>query len=185
MAPWKTHSRKTVLTCGKWLSVEDRTVETPTGQVIEHWSWVISPDYINVLAVDELGRYLVFRQGKYALEGESFAPIGGYVEPGEDPHQAARRELLEETGYESADWIHLGRFQVDPNRGVAVGDLFLARGAHQVTDPTADDLEEQVLLHLSRSELLSALQSGQFKVLAWAANVALALASESGNPADG
>jgi ADP-ribose pyrophosphatase len=176
MPSWKTHSRETVLTCGKWLSVEDLTVETPTGETIEHWSWVTCPDYINVLAVDETGRYLIFRQGKYALEGESLAPIGGYVEPGEDPASAARRELLEETGYEAADWVHLGRYQVDPNRGIAIGDLYLARGARKVTEPGPGDLEEQTLLLYDRSDLITALQSGQFKVLAWAANVALALA---------
>ncbi len=180
MANWKTHSRQTVLSCGKWLSVEDRCVETPGGQRIEHWSFVICPDYVNVLAVDEDGRYLIFRQGKYALEGESLAPVGGYIEPGEDPLAAAQRELLEETGYAAREWIHLGRFQVDPNRGVCQGDLYLALGAYPSADPYADDLEEQHLLHLSRAELVQALQSGQFQVLAWAANVALALLHNPG-----
>ena len=175
MPDWKTHSRKTILSTGKWLTVEDRTVETPSGEVIEHWNWVACPDFVNVLALDKAGRYLIFRQGKYALAGESLAPVGGYVEPGEDPFDAARRELLEETGCESGDWVHLGRYQVDPNRGIAVGDLYLARGATKVADPVGGDLEEQTLLHLSKNELVSALQSGQFKVLAWAANIALAL----------
>jgi ADP-ribose pyrophosphatase len=160
---------------GKWLTVEDRTVETPSGQVIEHWPWVISPNYVNVLAVAEDGRYLVFRQGKYGVEGESLAPVGGYIDPGEEPLHAAKRELLEETGYEAEDWRRLGHFVVDPNRGVAVGDLFLALRARQVTQRNADDLEEQKLLLLTRDELSAALQRGEFKVLAWAANVALAL----------
>jgi ADP-ribose pyrophosphatase len=175
MPPWKTHSRETILSCGKWLSVEDRTVETPSGERIEHWSWVDCPDFINVLAVDESGRFLIFRQGKYALDGDSLATVGGYVEPGEDPFDAARRELLEETGYEASEWVHLGKFQVDPNRGVAIGDLFLARGARKVAEPGPGDLEEQTLVLLTRSELITALHSGQFKVLAWAANIALAL----------
>jgi ADP-ribose pyrophosphatase len=175
MTDWKTLTSQTVLSSGKWLEVEDRTVETPAGQVIEHWPWVITPDYVNVLAVTEQGDYLIFRQGKYALSGESLAPIGGYIEPGEAPLAAARRELLEETGYEAREWHALGRFIVDPNRGVAMGDLYLAHGARQVADRNADDLEEQHLLHLSRAELAAALREGRFKVLAWAANIALAL----------
>ena len=175
MTTWKTHERKTILEHGKWLTVEDRTVETPHGEVIPHWSWVICPNYVNVLAVDTAGRYLIFRQGKYGLVGESLAPVGGYVDPGEDPLGAAQRELLEETGYQASEWIHLGQFQVDPNRGICHGDLFLARAAIQVAEPTAGDLEEQHLLFLDRADLLAALQAGQFQVLAWAANVALAL----------
>ena len=175
MSTWKTHSSTPVLDAGKWLSVEDRTVETPAGQIIEHWPWVITPNYVNVLALTPEGRYLVFRQGKYGLDGDSLAPVGGYMEPGEEPLQAARRELLEETGCEAADWIPLGTYMVDPNRGIAVGNLYLARGARPIAPITADDLEEQHLLYLTRAELEEALRTGQFKVLAWAANIAFAL----------
>jgi ADP-ribose diphosphatase len=172
---WKTLSQVPILSYGKWLYVEDRTVETPDGQVIDHWLWVHTPEYVNVLAVTGEGKFLVFRQGKYGLDGESLAPVGGYIEPDEAPLDAARRELLEETGYEAAEWISLGHFLVDPNRGVTMGYLYLARGAVQVTEPNADDLEEQHLLLMERAELEAALRDGQFKVLAWAANVALAL----------
>ncbi len=172
---WKTISRNPVLSYGKWLLVEDCTVETPDGQVIEHWPWIKTPDYVNVLAMDSTGRFLVFRQGKYGLEGDSLAPVGGYIEPGEDSLEAARRELREETGYEASEWTALGSFLVDPNRGVAQGYLDLARGARRVAERDADDLEEQHLLFLTRAELETALREGQFKVLAWAANIAFAL----------
>jgi ADP-ribose pyrophosphatase len=172
---WKTITRREVLSFGKWLTVEDCTVETPEGQIIEHWPWVRTPDYVNVLAVDSEGRFIVFRQGKYGIEGESLAPVGGYIEPGEDPLEAARRELHEETGYEAPDWTPLGSFLVDPNRGVAHGHFYMAQGARKVAEPCSDDLEEQELLLMSRSELEEALREGQFKVLAWAAIVAFLL----------
>jgi ADP-ribose pyrophosphatase len=178
MSNWKTHQSHPVLSFGKWLTVEDRTVETPDGQVIEHWPWVTSPDYINVLAVTAEGRYLVFRQGKYGLDGESLAVVGGYVEPGEDLLDAAKRELHEETGYEAAEWTPLGSYLVDPNRGICTGTLFLARGALRVAEPHADDLEELHLLQLTRAELQDALRAGQFKVLAWASTIAMALLME-------
>jgi len=175
MRTWKTLSRQTVLDRGKFLRVEDHTVELTNGRIIEQWPWLITPDYINVVAVTDDDKLLCFRQMKYAIDGLSLAPIGGYIEPNEEPLAAAKRELLEETGYEAGEWIDLGHYRIDPNRGVGTGYFYLAHRARRVADPITDDLEEQELLLLSRSEVEAALDAGEFKVLAWALNVALAL----------
>jgi ADP-ribose pyrophosphatase len=173
--PWKTRSRRVILDRGKYLKVECHAVELPDGRVIEDWPWIITPDYVNVLAETAEGYYLCFRQTKYAVEGTSLAPVGGYIEPGEEPLAAAHRELLEETGHATSEWIHLGTYCVGANRGIATAHFFLARGARPVAERTTDDLEEQELLRLGRAELEAALSAGEFKVLAWAAIVALAL----------
>jgi ADP-ribose pyrophosphatase len=83
--------------------------------------------------------------------------------------------LLEETGYQASDWIDLGHFAVDGNRGAGTAHLFLARGARRVLEPNPDDLEELQLLRLNRSELEAALAAGEFKLISWAAVVMLAL----------
>jgi ADP-ribose pyrophosphatase len=175
MQPWKTLAREVVLDERPWLVVERHTVELPDGRRIPNWQWVITPDYVNVVAVTTDGTFLCFRQVKYALAGETLALVGGYVDEGEAPLAAAQRELREETGYEAPDWHDLGQYRVDANRGVAMGHLFLARQARWVAPPHADDLEEQVLLHLTRAQLETALLAGEFQVLAWTAALALAL----------
>ena len=175
MQAWKTRERTVVLHQPPYLSVENHTVELPDGRLIENWAWLVTPDFINVVAVTGAGQWIMFRQTKYAVQGTSLAPVGGYLEPGEDPLAAARRELLEETGYAADEWIALGSFPIDGNRGSGNGHLFLARGAQPVAAIHADDLEEQELLLLSRDEVALALAQGEFKVMPWAANVALAL----------
>lgn len=175
MKPWKTVGRRTVLDCGKYLSVELHTVALPDGQVIEDWPWVITPDFVNVVAVTWAGLHLCFRQTKYSLDGVGLAPVGGYIDEGESSLTAAQRELLEETGYEASQWFHLGSFPIDGNRGAGTGHFFLALGAEAVGQRDADDLEEQELCLLTREEVSAALDQGAFGVLPWAAALALAL----------
>lgn len=175
MQPWKTIARHTILEKPPFLIVENHEVELPDGRVIPDWSWIITPDFINVITITEENTFLCFRQTKYGIEGTSLAPVGGFMEPDETPLASAQRELLEETGYEAREWIDLGHYRVDPNRGAGTGYLWLARGAHKVMEPHADDLEEQTLLHLDRSEMETALTRGEFKVMAWTAGVAMAL----------
>ncbi len=176
--PWKTVSRRKVLEHSRFLTIESHDILLPTGETIEDWPWIIIPNAAIVLAKTSDEKYLCFRQVKYAIEGTSLAPVGGMLEPGEDALQTAKRELLEEAGCVSEDWIRLGSYVVDPNRGVGTVHLFLARDARQTAEPESDDLEDQELLFLSRQELQEALLAGQFKVLSWAACVALALQFE-------
>lgn len=175
MKMWKTLSKECQLDRSPYLKVESHTVQLPDGKIIENWSWIISPDFVNIAVITEAGQYLCFRQTKYGIEGTTLAPVGGYIEPGETPLVAAQRELLEETGYQARHWESLGGYVVDGNRGNGNAHFFLARGALKVMEPDADDLEEQELLQLSRGEVEAAVQRGAFKVLPWQTIMALAL----------
>lgn len=177
MQPWQTLTRRPVHQTGdgRFLVVEHHRVQLPDGQIIDDWAWVRTPDFVNVVAQTEDGHFLCFRQTKYAVPGTTLAVPGGYLEPDEAPDAAVRRELLEETGYAAPEWRFLGRYVVDGNRGSGHAHLYLARGAHPVQAIDADDLEEQELLLLTHQELADALARGEFQVLPWAANVALAL----------
>lgn len=175
MQQWLTLRKTPVLSYGKWLTVETREIQLPSGRVIHDWAWVITPDYANVAAFTPDGSLVCFRQVKYAVDGTSLAPVGGYIEPGEDPLLAAQRELMEETGYTASQWLLMGSFPVDANRGCGTGYFYLALDARPASVREADDLEEQEMLLLPRSEVEKALMAGKFKVMPWAASIAMAL----------
>lgn len=182
---WRTLSRREILRAGdgRFLKVEYHSVELPDGRVIEEWPWLITPDYVNIVAQTSGGEFICFRQPKYAVGGTSLALPGGYIEPDEDPLAAAQRELLEETGYSAATWVFLGKYVVDGNRGAGNAYLYLARDAVWQQPIDADDLEAQEMLLLSHEELSSALVRGEFRVLSWATVVALALLELQGTDA--
>jgi ADP-ribose pyrophosphatase len=172
---WKTLSKRTILSHNEFLTVESHAVKLPDGLVIPDWAWIIIPSAVIVLAVTADHQFLCFRQTKYAVDGIVLAPVGGMLEPEEMPLDAAKRELLEETGYEASEWVNLGSHILDPNRGIATMHLFLALDAKQITQPDSDDLEDQELLFLSQHEVENALKAGEFKILAWSAVVAISL----------
>ena len=175
MQPWKTLSRTVLCRPNPFLTVEIHQLELPDGQRIDDWPWLVTPDFVNVLARAVDGRFVCFRQTKYAVAGTSLAPVGGFVEPGEEPLAAAKRELLEESGYVAERWHSLGSFPVDANRGNGTAHLFLALDARPECPPVPGDLEEQAMLLLTLEEVEAGLRAGEFKVLAWTTVVALGL----------
>ena len=179
MHSWKTLSRKTILDHSRFLRVESHEILLPDGTHIHDWPWVISPDFVTVVVVTSQGDFVLFRQTKYSIEGVSLAPAGGYIEPGEDPLAAAKRELQEELGYISTSWVHMGTYPVDGNRGSGTAHLFLAVDARKALleeeSINSDDLEEQEILILSKEKVVAALKDKAFRVLPWTAAIALAL----------
>lgn len=175
LRPWKTLSTETLLQFDPFLTVEKHHILLPSGQEIPDWTMVKIPDAVIVPAITTDDKFLVFRQTKYAIHGLTLAPVGGMLNPGEDPLAAAQRELLEETGYTAPDWTPLGNYIADPNRGVCTIHLYLAQKAAFTQPANADDLEDQQLIFLNEQEVRQALLQGEFKAIMWTSAIALSL----------
>ncbi len=99
----------------------------------------------------------------------------GYLEPDEKPLNAAKRELMEETGYEADDWHSLGSYIVNGNQGCGKAHLFLATGAYQTKAINSDDLEETEILLMSQEEVIQSVIEGDMVTLGHVTAIALAL----------
>jgi ADP-ribose pyrophosphatase len=150
-------------------------VRLPDGRVIDEWAIVDARDNVNALIVNEAGEAMVIEGYKHGLGRSNWQVVGGYLEKGEEPLAAVQRELLEETGYQSDDWQHLGSFVIDANRRVSTGHFFLARAARPVAEADHDDLEQFTIRWVSLAELRAALGDGRVAVISYAVNIALGL----------
>src|SRR5947199_6204243 len=115
---WEVLKREPVLQ-HPFLDVEMQTVRLPSGRVIEDWPIVDARNYAMVVVENEAGELLILEGYKHGIGHSSWQVVGGYVEEGEEPETAARREMLEEAGYTSDHWQALGTFVVDGNRRVS------------------------------------------------------------------
>ncbi|KAL3816920.1 hypothetical protein ACHAXA_009115 [Cyclostephanos tholiformis] len=66
--------------------------------VISDWIFLEEMPAVNVIVHTLEGKYVVFKQRKYAIPGETLSPVGGFIDVGESPNTAAKREVLEELG---------------------------------------------------------------------------------------
>lgn len=173
MSNWRTLTSELVYDGSPWLRVTKNCVQTPAGTKIDGWQTVELPSFVNVMARTRDGQFVVLQQDKY--ECSSLCAAGGLIDGDESPDVAARRELLEETGYQSEKWTLLGSYVIDPNRGCGRCHLFFADDAVKVGEATAPDLEQGAVLLLSEAELRDSLLSFEFKAIAWSHCVALTL----------
>ena len=90
---------------------------------------------------------------------------GGIVDNGESPIEAAKRELLEETGYSGDFWESLGGFIPHSNYGSGKVHIFKAENLEKSKEPSSGDLEKMEVSLYDESLLLEELNGGRIKSL--------------------
>lgn len=174
LACWESIQRRCVLDASPWLRIWTEPVRLPDGRLVRGYYRLEQPDYVVVFALTEADEVIGIWHYKHGPRNNLGLPAG-YVMPGESPVDAARREYLEEAGYEADTCQHLGSFTVDGNRGCGQAHIYLAQGLHAVAEPDPDDLEEIELDVISLEDLERHLRSGEVATLGAAAAIGLGL----------
>ena len=146
---------------GRILHIRRDTVELPGGgrsfrEVVDH------PGGVCVLALDDENRVLLVRQFRYPYEKVLTELPAGKLEIGEDPEQAALRELREETGAVPGTFQSLGELYPSPGYCGEIIRMYLAR---DLTFGEAH-LDEDEFLNLERvpfDQLVEQVLSGEIK----------------------
>jgi len=148
---WRTRSHRTVFASGPVREVAVEAVELPDGRTISDYHVVRLPDYVLVYGVMSDGTVPMLRQYKHGPRRVCLTFPGGAIDDGESPLDAARRELLEETGCSATEWERLGTFVTNANQGCNTVHLFRATGCVPVRAPNSGDLEAMSLVFLDPS----------------------------------
>lgn len=166
---WTILSQKVVYPGRPWLEVTQDEVLLPSGRTIPDFHAIWMSDYAILFAETDDGQVLLGRVYKQGVGQVTLTFPGGAVDANEDVITAAKRELLEETGYAAREWTVKAKMVVHANYGCGHAHFVHAKGLTKVQEPPHDDTEELVVEFHPRAALRGLLERGEIEVMDCAA----------------
>jgi len=171
---WEVLKNDLIYEAAPWIKLSVQQVLLPNGKVVNNFHRVKMPEYAVVVARTPDGRMIMERQYKHGVGKISLMLPGGLIEPGEEPLAAAKRELVEETGYSAENWQSLGSFVANANYGCGKAHIFTAQNAENMQEANSGDLEDMEIVLVKPESLVDAFRSGEIMALSAMATIALA-----------
>lgn len=159
---WKTLESEYLIR-RPWLTARRDKVQLPSGTVHPEYYILEYPSWINVIAITADGRFLMVEQYRHGLQGVFTELVAGVMEAGEEPVEAAKRELMEETGYGNGEWELLTVLSQNPSTTTNLTYCFVATGVEQVSTQHLDATEDIEVKLLSKEEVKSMLLNDELK----------------------
>jgi ADP-ribose pyrophosphatase len=117
-----------------WFKVSKDRVELPNGSIIDDFYTVKGDDLVCILALRKDHKAAFIKQYRHGIGRTILEIPGGGVDSGESSLEAAKRELMEETGLVSNNWHKLGQSFIDPARSNVCQNFYLALDAEPARD---------------------------------------------------
>ena len=169
---WEEISCEHIVT-DEWIDIRRSAYRFPDGSVFEPFYSYSRRDYVIIVATDTEGKYLCVKQYRQGIKQVTTEFVAGGIErkgdrqygPGdaEEALEAARRELIEETGYTSDDWRFIIRIPSNATIADNYAYVFEAKNCRKVGKQSLDETEFLNVKKYTQEELRSLIREGKFQ----------------------
>jgi len=136
-----------------WLTARKDHVRLPNGNEIPEYYILEYPDWVNVIAITDAGDFVMVRQYRHGLGRTCYELCAGEVEDGEDPMDAAKRELMEETGFGGGEWVKIMTLSPNSSANTNLTHCYLATGVQKLSEQSLDAGEDLSVHTMSPREV--------------------------------
>lgn len=160
MKKWKTIESQ-VLFQSNYAQFRKEVCELEAGRIMPNYYILDVRDWVNVVAITADGKIILVRQYRHAVKNITIEIPGGAIDDnGETPEAAARRELLEETGFEAGAQIFESKHF--PNPALQSNQLwtYIFVDCVKIAEPNWDEFEEMEIDLVSFNELKDQVYGG-------------------------
>ena len=134
--------------------------ELPNGNIIETMILEYNT-WATIVAITKQQEVVLIKQYRHGAGRVIWELPGGVVEPGENLLQAAKRELLEESGFSGARWVSTGAVSPNPDTHTNLIHTFLALDVEKVADQSLDANEEIEVFLIPLDEVIRMAVNGE------------------------
>lgn len=138
---------------GGWLPIEERTYKKNDGKVVDDFSVVTVANVSMVIPVLENGRIVMVKQFKPGAGELTLEFPAGRLKPDQNYEEAARMEMMEETGMEVGELIEVGETVTFPTKGSERVMGYVGRDVRKTETQCLDEHEEIEVVDFSRDEI--------------------------------
>ncbi len=157
---WKRKKSERIADCRVFTVRRDISTRESDGAEVSFFV-IENPDWVNVIALTEKRQVVLIEQFRHGAGEVALEIPGGMVDENEAPETAARRELLEETGFSSKDFVCLGKSRPNPALQNNWIHHFLARDCVKTGETNFDENESITTKLAALGEIEQFIESGK------------------------